>query len=151
MKEQTLSVKAIENGTVIDHIPAGEGLNILHYFALDQLQKCITVGFNLKSGTQNYKDLIKIEDVFFTEENIQQIAFFAPQCTINIIKNFEVIQKITPTYPDQVVGIFKCPNMNCASHGEPVKSHFYVKNKNNKTKLKCHYCEKIYPFEWVHK
>ncbi|MFH4354481.1 MAG: aspartate carbamoyltransferase regulatory subunit [Neisseriaceae bacterium] len=151
MKGQTLSVKAIENGTVIDHIPVGEGLNILHYFALDQLKNCVTVGFNLSSHTHSHKDLIKLENVFFSEENIQQLAFFAPQATVNIIRDFEVVKKITPSYPDEVIGIFNCPNQNCASHGEPVKSHFYVCHRCNKPKLKCRYCEKTYPFDGFHR
>lgn len=149
MKEQTLTVQAIENGTVIDHIPAGEGLKILYYFNLEKGNRRITVGFNLASKTEKFKDLIKIEDIFFTEEHIQQIAFFAPHATINIIKNYEVVKKITPEFPTQIQGIFECPNQNCASHGEPVKSFFYVKNDEDKTKLKCYFCEKIYPFELV--
>ena len=148
MKSQTLSVKAIKNGTVIDHIPAGEGLNILHYFALNELPNYVTVGFNLLSQTHQRKDLIKIEKIFFSEQEMQQIALFAPQATINIIKNFQVVEKIIPRYPDKVLGIFTCPNHNCASHREPVKSQFNVHHQSvGKPKLKCYYCEKIFPFD----
>ena len=52
--------------------------------------------------------------------------------------------ELTLALPDEIAEVFRCPNTNCASHGEPVKSRFYVKNQNGQTRLKCHYCEKTY-------
>ena len=146
MKEHTLSVRAIRNGTVIDHIPVGGAMAILHHFALTKVKNYVTVGFNLPSSKGGFKDLIKLEEVFFTEERIKEIAFFAPHATINIIKDFKVIKKSEPTYPDHIAGIFSFPNSNCASHGEPVESFFTVHSGAKNPLLQCHYCEKIFPF-----
>ena len=146
--DNTMTVEAIENGTVIDHIPAGFGLAILRHFKLDEGGNRITVGFNLK-GKRGNKDLIKIQNVHFTDTEAAQIALFAPTATVNVIENFQVAKKIKPTLPEKVVGIFKCPNDNCASHGEPVIGTFTVKTAHNKPRLKCFFCEKSYPIEWV--
>lgn len=148
MKEKTLNVQAIENGTVIDHITTGQGLNILKHFQLDKIGNNITVGFNLKSKRSKSKDLIKLENIFFSDEESSQIALFAAKATINIIKNYKVTKKITPNLPIVISNIFECINSNCASHGEPVISEFKVKLKNDNIKLKCIYCEKEYSLEW---
>ncbi|MBR7003301.1 MAG: aspartate carbamoyltransferase regulatory subunit [Neisseriaceae bacterium] len=146
--DNTMTVEAIENGTVIDHIPAGFGLAILRHFKLDEGGNRITVGFNLK-GKRGNKDLIKIQNIRFDEKEAAQIALFAPTATVNVIENFKVIKKIKPTLPEKVVGIFACPNDNCASHGEPVVGTFAVKSGKNEPRLKCFFCEKSYPISWV--
>lgn len=146
--DNTMTVEAIENGTVIDHIPAGFGLAILRHFKLDEGGRRITVGFNLK-GKRGNKDLIKIQNIRFDEAEAAQIALFAPTATVNVIENFKVIKKIKPTLPEKVVGIFACPNDNCASHGEPVVGTFAVKSGKNEPRLKCFFCEKSYPISWV--
>ncbi|MBQ9682885.1 MAG: aspartate carbamoyltransferase regulatory subunit [Neisseriaceae bacterium] len=146
--DNTMTVEAIENGTVIDHIPAGLGLAILRHFKLDESGNRITVGFNLK-GKRGNKDLIKIQNIRFDEKEAAQIALFAPTATVNVIENFKVIKKIKPTLPEKVVGIFACPNDNCASHGEPVVGTFAVKSGKNEPRLKCFFCEKSYPISWV--
>ncbi|MBQ9619053.1 MAG: aspartate carbamoyltransferase regulatory subunit [Neisseriaceae bacterium] len=146
--ENTITVEAIENGTVIDHIPAGQGLAILRHFKLDESGNRITVGFNLK-GRRGHKDIIKIQNVRFTPTEAAQIALFAPSATVNVIENFQVAQKIKPTLPEKVEGIFNCPNDNCASHGEPVVGTFSVKSTQREARLKCFFCEKSYPISWV--
>ena len=143
-----MTVEAIENGTVIDHIPAGFGLAILRHFKLDESGNRITVGFNLK-GKRGNKDLIKIQNVHFTDTEAAQIALFAPTATVNVIENFQVAKKIKPTLPEKVEGIFQCPNDNCASHGEPVVGTFTVKSAKGEPRFKCFFCEKTYPIDWV--
>ncbi|MBR0129352.1 MAG: aspartate carbamoyltransferase regulatory subunit [Neisseriaceae bacterium] len=113
--DNTMTVEAIENGTVIDHIPAGLGLAILRHFKLDESGNRITVGFNLK-GKRGNKDLIKIQNIRFDEKEAAQIALFAPTATVNVIENFEVAQKIKPIRggTDGAQHSFKglpCPNI----------------------------------------
>ena len=144
MEYQKLSVEAIENGTVIDHIPAGLGLTILHRFKLLHYGSAVTVGFNLPSKTQGSKDIIKITGVWLDDNAANRLALFAPEAVVNTIDHFKVINKRRLTLPEEIAEVFRCPNANCASHGEPVKSRFYVKTQNGQTRLKCHYCEKTY-------
>ena len=144
MNTQKLSVEAIENGTVIDHIPAGLGLTILHQFKLLHNDHAVTVGFNLPSRRHGRKDIIKITGLQLGESAANRLALFAPEATVNIIRNFHVKQKMLLRLPETISEVFRCPNPNCASHGEPVKSRFYVRQHGGQTKLKCHYCEKTY-------
>lgn len=149
MNTQKLSVEAIENGTVIDHIPAGLGLTILNQFKLLHYGSAVTVGFNLPSKTQGRKDIIKIKEVAFSEQDANRLALFAPEAVVNCIINFKVVKKMKLTLPNTISEVFRCPNTNCASHSEPVNSRFYVKQQGGQTKLKCHYCEKTFAREAV--
>ena len=139
-----LSVEAIENGTVIDHIPAGLGLVILRQFNLLNYGSAVTVGFNLPSKTQGSKDKNKLTGIQFDDHTANRLALFSPEATVNIIHNFQVVEKKLLKLPETITEVFRCPNANCASHGEPVKSHFYVRTQGGQTRLKCHYCEKTF-------
>ncbi len=139
-----LQVEAIKTGTVIDHIPAGQGMKILKRMELIKLKEKITVGFNLPSKNLGMKDLIKVANLLFTEEEANQLALFAPGATINVIENYIIKDKFEMSLPDVVQAAFDCPNSNCISHSEPVQSYFTVKQKNNDIQLKCKYCEKSF-------
>lgn len=147
MKSKQLSVEAIENGTVIDHIPAGLALSILRQFKLLHYGEAVTVGFNLASKSRGKKDIIKIKNVFFSEADANRLALFTPEAVVNRIEAFQVTQKLTLTLPESISEVFRCPNRNCASHHEPVKSRFAVRRHQGQTKLKCHYCEKTFARE----
>ena len=144
METPKLSVEAIEKGTVIAHIPAGKGLIILRQFKLLHYGSAVTVGFNLPSKTQGSKDIIKITGVWLDDNAANRLALFAPEAVVNTIDHFKVINKRRLTLPEEIAEVFRCPNTNCASHGEPVKSRFYVRKQSGQTKLKCHYCEKTF-------
>lgn len=149
MKTQQLSVEAIKNGTVIDHIPAGLGLTILRQFKLLHYGNAVTVGFNLPSKSQGCKDIIKIKDIAFSEEDANRLALFSPNAVVNQIENFEVVKKMRLVLPETISEVFRCPNTNCASHDEPVVSRFSVHQHKGLVKLKCHYCEKTFAREAV--
>lgn len=149
MGQKQLSVEAIENGTVIDHIPAGLGLTILRQFKLLDYGSAVTVGFNLPSKSFTHKDIIKIKDVWFDEKAANRLALFAPAATVNVIEQFKVVKKLQLQLPETISEVFQCPNANCASHGEPVSSRFYVRQHQGSTRLKCHYCEKTFARESV--
>ena len=149
MENNKLSVEAIEQGTVIDHIPAGKGLAILRQFKLLHYGEAVTVGFNLPSKSQGTKDIIKIKGVWLDNQAADRLALFAPEAVVNTIENFKVTDKRRLNLPDEIAEVFRCPNTNCAGHGEPVKSRFYISRRNGQVKLKCHYCEKTFPREAV--
>ncbi|HIP75561.1 MAG TPA: aspartate carbamoyltransferase regulatory subunit [Psychromonas hadalis] len=142
-KETKLQVEAIEQGSVIDHISPQQGIKILKFFKFTKANEKITVGLNLSTKSGATKDLIKIENVFISDTQANQLALFAPNATINQIKDFAVVNKFQVQLPSSFVGVFVCPNSNCISHNEPVSSRFYV-NQRTTLKLKCHYCEKSF-------
>ncbi|AJR09945.1 aspartate carbamoyltransferase regulatory subunit [Photobacterium gaetbulicola] len=148
-KETQLQVEAIKNGTVIDHIPANVGFKVLKLFKMHKTNQRVTVGLNLPSSALGAKDLIKIENIFISEEQASQLALYAPQATVNQIENYEVVKKLNLALPEQINAVFKCPNSNCISHGEPVDSSFKVITKKEDIQLKCKYCEKVFSREIV--
>lgn len=140
--DNKLQVEAIKRGTVIDHIPAQVGFKLLTLFKLTETDQRITIGLNLPSNAQGRKDLIKIENVFLTEEQVNQLSIYAPKATVNRIDNYEVVLKLTPTLPEQIDHVLDCPNSNCISRSEPVSSSFKVRVRQDEVLLKCKYCEK---------
>ncbi len=142
-----LQVEAIKNGSVIDHIPAHVGIKVLKLFKMHKSNQRITMGLNLPSSALGAKDLIKVENVYISEEQANQLALYAPKATVNQIENYEVTKKLELSLPDKVEAIFTCPNSNCISHGEPVDSSFTVIEKNEDVQLKCKYCEKVFSRE----
>lgn len=142
MSNKTLSVAAIQNGTVIDHITSDQTLRIMHMLRLLDKKHKLTVGFNLPSKRMKHKDLIKIEDHVLTTEEANKITIFAPEATINIIQNFEVVKKLITSLPPHISGVFVCPNTNCITSKEKVESFFTLEEQGRQVKLICRYCEK---------
>lgn len=148
-KETQLQVEAIKNGTVIDHIPARVGIKVLKLFDMDKTNQRVTIGLNLPSSALGAKDLLKIENVYITEDQANKLALYAPHATVNQIENYEVSRKLPLVLPKQVNNVFECPNSNCISHNEPVESSFSVIEKKEDIRLKCKYCEKVFSREIV--
>lgn len=143
-QEHKLQVEAIRRGTVIDHIPAGNGIKIVHRMQKISPQARLTIGLNLPSQHNHLKDLVKVDDWLFTEEEAFELALFAPDATINIINEYQVVNKFKMSLPERVIGVFACPNSNCISHQEPVQSHFKVSSDRQFVQLRCHYCERSF-------
>jgi aspartate carbamoyltransferase regulatory subunit len=141
---KTLPVSAINNGTVIDHISSGLALRIIHLFRLLDDKNKVTVGMNLPSKRFGLKDLIKLENRTLTPEQANEIAIFAPGATINIVKDFEVIEKIETQLPKIIKNIFRCPNSKCITHHEVGESIFHIEEEGRQVKLTCNYCEKVF-------
>ncbi|QHM73729.1 aspartate carbamoyltransferase regulatory subunit [Mixta intestinalis] len=149
MMQSKLQVEAIKRGTVIDHIPAQVGFKLLTLFRLTETDQRITIGLNLPSGELGRKDLIKIENTFLTEDQINQLAVYAPHATVNRIDDYQVVAKIVPTLPDRIERVLICPNSNCISRSEPVFSSFKVRKRDESVRLKCKYCEKEFAHQVV--
>mgnify|MGYP001171289675 CR=1 FL=1 len=142
MKDKTLSVSAIGEGTVIDHIPADSLFDVLSILKLDELENQITFGTNLKSERFGKKAIIKLEGKFFKDDEINRIALVAPEAKLNIIRDYHVAEKKIVGLPDQIEGIAKCMNPQCVTNHQKVTTKFKVIDKKLVT-LKCMYCEKI--------
>jgi aspartate carbamoyltransferase regulatory subunit len=143
MKEpKQLSVSAIQNGTVIDHIPAKNLFKVIQILGLDRFDNQITFGTNLESKKLGKKAIIKISGKYFADDDINRIALVAPDAKLNIIKDYEVIEKKVVEVPDTITGIARCMNPKCITNFETVTTRFKVVSKKN-VSLKCYYCEKI--------
>lgn len=138
--KSTLPIAAIENGTVIDHLRAGNALKILRLFQLLNADNCLMLGLNLPSHRLGKKDLIKLRDVTLSPEQASEILIFSKDATINLIQSFKVVEKIHPPLPKTISGVFTCQNKHCISLKEAVSSLFEVKKRDQTVFLCCHYC-----------
>lgn len=140
--DKRLEVRAIENGTVIDHIPADCLFKIIKILQLEKETHRITFGTNLESKRMGSKAIIKINDRYCQPEELNRVALIAPMAMVNIIKDFEVIEKRPVTVPEKVEGFIRCANPKCVTNNEPVRTAFEVIN-GGEIALRCRYCEKI--------
>jgi len=138
MNKNEMLVAAIKNGTVIDHIPSDKTYQVAQLLGLHNMTTPVTIGYNYLSKKLGKKGIIKAEDKFFTDEEISRLSVVAPNIVLNIIKDFEVVEKKTVTTPEEIKGIVRCNNPKCITNNEPMKTHFHVANGI----LTCHYCEK---------
>jgi len=138
---QELQVAALKNGTVIDHIPSEKLFTVVSLLGLEHMDSNITIGYNLDSKKLGKKGIIKIADKFFDDNEINRISVVAPHVKLNIIRNYEVVEKKELDMPDELKGIIKCANPKCITNNEPMSTLFHVIDKN-KGVFKCHYCEK---------
>jgi aspartate carbamoyltransferase regulatory subunit len=141
-KKLKLKVSAIKDGTVIDHIPAQNLFAVINILGLNKIENQITFGTNLESVKLGSKAIIKVSDKFFEDEEINKIALIAPNAKLNIIKDYEVIEKRVVEIPSLITGIVKCFNPKCITNNETIMTKFAVVSKSPLA-LKCYYCEKI--------
>ncbi len=140
-EKKELQVAALENGTVIDHIPSDKLFTVVSLLNLKDMDSNITIGYNLESKKLGKKGIIKIADKFFSDEEINRISVVASNIKLNVIRNYAVVEKKEAIMPDELKGIVKCNNPKCITNNEPMQTWFHVTDKE-KGLLKCHYCEK---------
>ena len=141
VNNKELKVSAIKNGTVIDHIPAENLFKVISILGLENIPNQVTFGTNLESRKLGRKSIIKVADKFFEDAEINKISLVAPQAKLNIIRDYEVVEKREVALPDELVGIVKCGNPKCITNNEPMPTRFHVIDKE-RCVIKCHYCEK---------
>mgnify|MGYP003295043735 CR=1 FL=1 len=144
--KKELIVSAIKDGTVIDHIPAKDLFKVIKIIGFEKMQNQMTFGTNLNSRSMGTKAIIKVADKFFADSEVNKIALFAPNANLNIIKNYEVVEKRQVNVPESINGIVKCMNPKCITNHEAIPTRFNVIN-GEKITLKCHYCEKCTDIE----
>lgn len=144
MTDRPYKVYKIDKGIVIDHIPNKQALNVIKVLELDkEYDSLITIGMNLESQKMGRKDVVKIEDKELSQEELNKIALVAPNASINIIDNSTLVDKYKAVLPKKIKGLVKCPNPNCITRNENIKTIFYPLNN----KLRCHYCERSFERE----
>ena len=142
-KRKELIVSAIENGTVIDHIPADKVFEVIKILGLEHSKNSVYFGTNLDSKKYGKKGIIKISEKYFDPEDINKIALVAPTASLIEIKDFEVVKKHSIEIPNHIEGFVKCFNPNCVTNKEDsVPTKFTVFKEDGKVNLKKHYCEK---------
>ncbi|MGL5938204.1 MAG: aspartate carbamoyltransferase regulatory subunit [Phocaeicola sp.] len=140
-KKQALQVAALQNGTVIDHIPADKLFMVVSLLNLQYTDSYLTIGNNFESKKWGKKGIIKVENRYFSDEEISRLSVVASNIKLNIIRDYEVVEKRAVEIPSKLKGIVKCNNPQCITNNEPMTTLFRVIDKEVGI-LKCHYCEK---------
>ena len=136
---RSLIVSALDHGTVIDHIPCDRLFEVIELLHLQDMKSKVTIGFNLKSQKMGTKSIIKIADRFFNDEELNQLSVVAPDVTLVIIRDYEVVEKRPVSLPDELRGIVRCDNPKSITNKEPMRTYFHVIDKPNGL-IRCHYC-----------
>ena len=134
-----LAVAALRNGTVIDHIPSEVLFQAVKILGIEKVRAAVTIGNNLESKKLGHKGIIKVADVYFPETTLNRIALIAPSAVVNIIRDYEVVEKFPVTLPDTILGLVKCGNPKCITNNEPMRTCFHVVDRDDVT-ISCHYC-----------
>lgn len=137
--KQELAVAALRHGTVIDRIPSNMLFKAVRILHLEDTTHALTIGNNLSSAHLGTKGIIKVADVEFPEETLNRIALIAPNAKINVIRNYEVVEKRRVSLPEKILGIVKCSNPKCITNNEPMCTRFDVTDREDVT-VKCYYC-----------
>ena len=141
-EKKELEVSAIKNGTVIDHIPANVTFKIVQILDLYNHPGAMTIGTNLDSISLGKKGIIKIADRFLTDEEIGRLSVVSPDVTLNIIRDYQIVEKKYVKYPKQIIGVVKCSNPKCITNHQPVPTKMEVFDMKQRS-LRCVYCERV--------
>lgn len=139
MEKKELAVAALQNGTVIDHIPSEALFEVVRLLSLHHSTAQLTIGNNLPSKRMGSKGIIKVADTEYPEAILNRIALIAPSANVAVIRDYEVVDKRQVELPDELVGVVKCDNPKCITNNEPMLTRFNLLERQPVV-IRCHYC-----------
>ena len=134
-----MKIGHIENGIVLDHITAGNGMNIYNVLNLGKLDCTVALITNAGSAKMGTKDIIKISTLLDIDLDI--LGYLDPGITVNIIRDGEVAEQRHVELPEKVVGVIKCKNPRCITSVERESVHEFKLTDPVKKVYRCIYCE----------
>jgi len=132
-------IDAIKNGIVIDHIKAGHGMDLYNILKLGELNCCVALIKNVSSVKYGKKDIIKIDELL--DINYDVLGYVAPECTVNVIKDGVLAEKLTVNIPERIEGVIKCKNPRCITSTEQEIVHIFKLADREKRIYRCMYCD----------
>jgi aspartate carbamoyltransferase regulatory subunit len=134
-----MNIDSIKNGIVLDHIKAGQGMELYRFLNLEALDCPVAIIKNAVSRRIGRKDIIKIDGKL--DVDLNALGYIDPDITINIIENEILVRKYHPELPERLVGIVKCKNPRCITATEQELPHvFKLADRENRV-YRCLYCE----------
>jgi len=138
---QKKQVAKLRHGTVIDHLSPGMALKALEMIGLPHEHSAL-IGVNLASAKAGRKDILKLENVALSDEQIENLAVFGPNATVCYIREYEIVNKVRVKLPDVLEGILRCPNPNCITNHDRITTRFDVES-TTPTEVRCTFCERL--------
>jgi aspartate carbamoyltransferase regulatory subunit len=141
MKNENNIIGRIENGVVIDHIPKGKVWQVAEILKLELKSARVSLADNCESHKiLGGKGLIKIENFYPSSKELNLVSLVAPQATITILNEGNILDKKRVEVPPVLEGIINCSNHNCISvqeHEKVIPKIFFKDGV-----FSCYYCEK---------
>ncbi len=134
-----MTIDAIKNGIVIDHITAGKAMEIYNLLGLDKLECSVAIIKNVPSIRIGKKDIVKIDCDFDFDINV--LGYIDAGVTVNIIKNGEIIEKRQMQLPEKLTNVIFCKNPRCITSCEQELPHIFKLTERDKKVYRCFYCE----------
>lgn len=134
-----MKIDSIQNGIVIDHLPAGSAMTVYRYLKLDECEGSVAILQNVQSGKHVRKDIIKLDGV--TELDWDILGFLAPDCTVNVIRDSQIMEKRHMNLPEKLVDVIRCRNPRCITTVEPGLKHIFTLADRERAVYRCIYCE----------
>jgi aspartate carbamoyltransferase regulatory subunit len=132
-------IGTIVDGVVIDHIPAGRGMELYRYLELDKLSCEVALIKNAPSEKMGKKDILKVNDVI--ELNFDILGYIDPHITVNIIRNGEKVEKRHPRLPQTIKGVIHCKNPRCITSTEQELEQVFRLTDPEHGVYRCIYCD----------
>ena len=132
-------IDSIKNGYVIDHIKAGQSMEIYKYLKLNELDCQVAIIQNAKSNKMGRKDIIKIDKDL--KLDLDLLGYLDPNITVNVIKDDKLVEKIHPEMPEKLVNIVNCKNPRCITSVERGLDQICVLTDRENRVYRCKYCE----------
>lgn len=134
-----MTIDAINNGVVIDHIPAGKGMELYKYLGLEALDCEVALIKNAASEKLGKKDIIKVSSDI--DLNLDILGYIDPNITVNIIKDGEKVEKRHPELPKTLKDVIFCRNPRCITSIEQELPHIFKLTDPEHKVYRCIYCE----------
>lgn len=138
-----LNVGKLNEGFVLDHIPAGMSMSIYHDLKLDKMDCCVAIIKNARSQKMKKKDIIKVEAPMDSVD-LDILGFINHNITVNVIKNGEIVEKKELSLPKQIVNVIRCKNPRCITSIEQGLTQVFLLTDKEKEIYRCKYCEEKY-------
>lgn len=134
-----MNIDEIKNGVVIDHIKAGQAMEIYRFLGLDKLDCPIAIIKNAYSKRMGRKDIIKVDTELMPD--ISALGYIDSALTVNIIKDGKNVSKYHPELPLEIVNIVPCKNPRCITSTEQELPHVFRLTDKETGTYRCIYCE----------
>ena len=134
-----MTIDAIRNGIVIDHITAGKAMDLYRILNLDKVDASVALLNNVTSGKLGRKDIIKIDSILDLEWDV--IGYVDPNITVNIIKDGERVEKRQLKLPETITNVIRCKNPRCITSIEQELPQVFKLTDSTKRVYRCLYCE----------
>ncbi len=134
-----MTIDSIQNGVVIDHITAGQGMKLYELLHLDDLDVSVALIKNVTSRKMGKKDIIKIDADIPVDLDI--IGFADPSATVSFIKDGKLVDKHKIELPKRLVNVIKCKNPRCISSTEQELDQIFNLTDKEHGIYRCAYCE----------